>query len=177
MEDEVARFEETILFFADAYNLHGPGSQESSICQLNPSLVEIEFTPASDETTPELTPAESLHSSQPPSRDPSIISPRVRSPSFTDRLRDLLSIAARRRNTQEKDVDSQFTAFGETEEAVVPVVPIEQVRKDVLEAWQVEAANVDRSVRILPGVRKLMDSIPNGRYAVATSGAKTYGTL
>ena len=43
------------------------------------------------------------------------------------------------------------------------------------EAWQIEACAVDRSVRILPGVKKLMDSLPEGRYAVATSGAKTYG--
>lgn len=42
-------------------------------------------------------------------------------------------------------------------------------------AWQIEAAAVDRSVQILPGVKKMIDSIPEGRYAVATSGAKTYG--
>ena len=46
-----------------------------------------------------------------------------------------------------------------------------------LKAWQIEAASVDRSVQILPGVKKLMDSIPRGHYAVATSGAKTYGTF
>jgi len=33
---------------------------------------------------------------------------------------------------------------------------------------------VDRSVKILPGVRRMIDSIPEGRYAVATSGASTY---
>lgn len=33
---------------------------------------------------------------------------------------------------------------------------------------------VDMSVRILPGVRALIDSLPEGKYAVATSGAKTY---
>lgn len=33
---------------------------------------------------------------------------------------------------------------------------------------------VDMSVRILPGVRNLIDSLPEGKYAVATSGAKTY---
>jgi len=32
----------------------------------------------------------------------------------------------------------------------------------------------DKSVRILPGVRKMIDALPKGRYAVATSGAKTY---
>ena len=175
MDEEVARFEQTILFYADAYTLHGPGSRESlrSVSPPSDSLVEIEFTPASDETTPELTPAESLSSSQPPSRDPSILSPRVRSPSFTCRLRNLLSVVARLRTTQEKDDVSPAAILGETEEAAE--VPIEHVRKDALEAWQIEAAKVDRSVRILPGVRRLIDSIPNGRYAVATSGAKTYG--
>ena len=51
----MARFEETMLFFVDAYNLHSPGSQESLIiiCQLNHSFTQIEFTPASDKTTPE----------------------------------------------------------------------------------------------------------------------------
>ena len=51
---------------------------------------------------------------------------------------------------------------------------LEMNEKYVLEAWQIEAAAVDRSVRILPGVKKLMDSIPKGKYAVATSGARTY---
>lgn len=32
----------------------------------------------------------------------------------------------------------------------------------------------DRSVKILPGVRRMIDAIPEGRYAVATSGATTY---
>ncbi len=48
------------------------------------------------------------------------------------------------------------------------------------DAWQIESCAVDRAVdravRVLPGVKKLMDSLPEGRYAVATSGAKTYGT-
>ncbi len=45
--------------------------------------------------------------------------------------------------------------------------------------WELEpeAAEVDRAVRILPGVKVLLESIPEGRYAVATSGTKTYGTL
>ncbi|KAI0289336.1 HAD-like domain-containing protein [Russula brevipes] len=43
-----------------------------------------------------------------------------------------------------------------------------------LSAWELEAEEVDRAVRILPGVKALLDAIPKGRYAVATSGAKTY---
>ena len=42
---------------------------------------------------------------------------------------------------------------------------------------ELEAAEVDRAVRILPGVKALLESIPEGHYAVATSGAKTYGAL
>lgn len=41
--------------------------------------------------------------------------------------------------------------------------------------WEAEEDLVDMSVRILPGVRNMIDSLPEGQYAVATSGAKTYG--
>ena len=46
---------------------------------------------------------------------------------------------------------------------------------DASEAWKIEAAAVNRSIKILPGVKRMIESIPDGRYAVATSGAKTYG--
>ena len=49
-----------------------------------------------------------------------------------------------------------------------------EVARDVKAAWEIEADSVDRSIQILPGVREMIDSIPEGRYAVATSGAKTY---
>lgn len=51
----------------------------------------------------------------------------------------------------------------------------ETIEQDIEAAWELEADGVDRSVRILPGVRNMIDSIPDGHYAVATSGAKTYG--
>lgn len=44
-----------------------------------------------------------------------------------------------------------------------------------LDALPVDTSDLtDRSVKILPGVRRMIDSIPEGRYAVATSGATTY---
>lgn len=43
--------------------------------------------------------------------------------------------------------------------------------------WELEATQVDRAVRALPGVKALLASIPEGRYAIATSGAKTYGAF
>ena len=67
------------------------------------------------------------------------------------------------------------------DEPVVDVgkfLPWENIKKadaDMVNAWAVEAEAVDRSIRILPGVKRMIESIPDGRYAVATSGAKTYG--
>ena len=49
-----------------------------------------------------------------------------------------------------------------------------EVAHDVEAAWEIEADGVDRSIQILLGVREMIDLIPEGRYAVATSGAKTY---
>jgi len=53
------------------------------------------------------------------------------------------------------------------EVAVTDESPFED---DAEEAEKLE----DMSVRILPGVRRMIDSLPTGKYAVATSGAKTY---
>lgn len=88
----------------------------------------------------------------------------------------MLSIAARLRVHDEE----HFPETIEDEDAVQTVMNAtetnQKAQQHTLEAWQLEAASVDRSVRILPGVRKMIDSLPAGRYAVATSGAKTYGT-
>ena len=178
LEDEVARFEESILFFADAHVLHGPGSGLPSGPRGPPSTDEED----EDEfSTPSLTPTTSSSSS---STALDVLSspppPHVGGHSFLQRLHKMLSIAAHFRIYPEKEpsiLDADLAALvGEDiAEEALPIVPLSQVRLDALEAWQLEAAMVDRSVRILPGVKKLMDSIPTGRYAVATSGAKTYG--
>jgi hypothetical protein len=56
-------------------------------------------------------------------------------------------------------------------------VALSIANEDRSNEWELklEAVEVDRAVRILPGVEALLESIPEGRYAVATSGAKTYG--
>lgn len=178
--EEVERFEESILFFADAYSLLGCGSERDT------SLVSVDSSPETDvwstpPSTPPLTPVDSSSSSSTSSETPSV-PPRSGSLSFPRRLFNMLNIGARLRNSRKKDrpvnvFDSSLSDLVGKEIAndIVPIVPVEKVRQDALEAWQLEAAKVDRSVQILPGVRKLMDSIPEGRYAVATSGAKTYG--
>jgi beta-phosphoglucomutase-like phosphatase (HAD superfamily) len=69
------------------------------------------------------------------------------------------------------DVSVSFTSYklgrSEVEVAITDDSPFED------EEAETERL-VDMSVRILPGVRALIDSLPEGKYAVATSGAKTY---
>ncbi|PIL22378.1 hypothetical protein GSI_15066 [Ganoderma sinense ZZ0214-1] len=149
MDAEVQAFEESILFFADAYSKHGPGSREPSPL-------------SSGGATPSLASSSSSTLSSPAG---SFSSPR---PGFLRRVSNRLALLTAEGATIE---DIEF------EEVSAPAIDwrteLEQ-KRDVFAAWQIEAAAVDRSVRILPGVKALMDSIPEGRYAVATSGAKTY---
>ena len=151
MEAEVQAFEESILFFADAYNQHGPGSR-----QLSPFSSGI--------TTPALSNGTSTGSGSSGSSSSDGYSGRNgrRPSSFVRRVSNRLAL-----------LSSEGACF---EDVFMEEIDLDEgEKKDLLEAWQVEAAAVDRSVRILPGVKKLMDSIPEGRYAVATSGARTYG--
>ncbi|THV02999.1 HAD-like protein [Dendrothele bispora CBS 962.96] len=149
MGDEVAKFEESILYFADAYNLHGPGSSRGSSVESGTPLAAS----TSDASTPSLTPDNQSSASS------------SRRSSFVSSTRLSRSSFARKLSTKLLHLMNS------------PKYKVWQVLDDLdpeLEAWQIEAASVDRSVRILPGVKKMIDSLPNGRYAVATSGAKTY---
>ncbi|KII86822.1 hypothetical protein PLICRDRAFT_43489 [Plicaturopsis crispa FD-325 SS-3] len=169
MEDEVQKFEETILYFADAYNLHGPGSLANS------PVASEAVTPASTSgfATPALTPG----SSAPSSRTSSIVASQSRRPSFGARLTSMLSMSALPENNVVHEQQFEDPVMEEYHEDVVSQLGEtleEKQKRHRLEAWQVEATSVNRSVRILPGVKRMMDSIPQGKYAVATSGAKTY---
>jgi hypothetical protein len=68
---------------------------------------------------------------------------------------------------------------GELEGGIAVTLSVARTSGDGTNEWvlELEAVEVDRAVRILPCVKSLLDSIPEGRYAVATSGAKTYGAL
>jgi HAD superfamily hydrolase (TIGR01509 family) len=161
MDDEVQNFEESILFFADAYNVHGPGSRSNSF-----STTPVHSTTNSGYTTPALS---SGGSSAPGSRHGSFIAPLGgRRPSFLSRLFNGLNMSS---------YTNPAVAGGEYEDTIEEEIEDDltgKTKRDVLAAWQIEAAGVDRSVKILPGVKKMISSLPQGRYAVATSGAKTY---
>lgn len=166
IEQEVERFENTILYYADAHHLHGPDSGSAT-----PAL-DISC-PSSVGDTPDLSPGPSA----PASRRSSVFALEARRPSFGSRLLTMLSQAARLRVHEDPFAIEEDGI--EDDHLIRPIDPEIEKKTDasILEAWQVEAASVDRSVRILPGVRKMIDSLPEGRYAVATSGAKTYGAL
>uniref|UniRef100_A0A0W0GDY0 Putative HAD-like protein n=1 Tax=Moniliophthora roreri TaxID=221103 RepID=A0A0W0GDY0_MONRR len=160
MDEEVQKFEESILYFADAYNRHGPGAHPPE--SLNPPS-----NSSSNASTPSLSPP-----STPSSRTSSIASFDARRPSFGAQLESGLRVAA-----TAPVVDLNRSVF---DESAVELPSQDMLAKkktfyDELEAWQIETASVDHSVRILPGVKKMIESIPNGHWAVATSSAKTYG--
>ncbi|KEP55602.1 haloacid dehalogenase-like hydrolase [Rhizoctonia solani 123E] len=69
---------------------------------------------------------------------------------------------------------NQLAGFVIPESAIEEEAAVDGITEDIRAAWNAEHELVDRSVRILPGVRDMIDSIPKGRYAVATSGARTY---
>jgi hypothetical protein len=162
MDDEVAAFEESILFFADAFRLHGAGSRS-----ITPALSGV-GTPA---LTPGSSAPSSLASSRVPSRSNSFVaSQEANRPLFNVRLSNMLTMSVL--------PETQSAIFEDPimDEIHQPILDSENnAKKDELVAWQLEACAVDRSVQILPGVKAMIDSIPAGRYAVATSGAKTYG--
>ncbi|KAI0373877.1 HAD-like protein [Pilatotrama ljubarskyi] len=165
MDREVQAFEESILFFADAYNKHGPGSLQNSPVN-------------SGATTPALTPSSSNPASRASSRASSFVGTLsqlapFRRPSFLHRVSSLLSMSPTIREADTGALENPISEEGSDDVSSEDWKTMIQ-KKHQLEAWQLEAAAVDRSVRILPGVKRVMDSIPKGRYAVATSGAKTY---
>ncbi|KZV73215.1 HAD-like protein [Peniophora sp. CONT] len=177
MDNEVQGFEETILYFADAYNKHGPGSQTGS-----PWPSATPATPATPYDSGFATPD---MGSAPGSRHGSI-STGGRRPSFGTRLGNMLAMSSveprRYDNAIVEDADEEDAQGGKgglsgakTGGEIDPAYRVHHPEtRHERKAWQIEAAAVDRSVKILPGVKKMIESLPKGRYAVATSGAKTY---
>ena len=180
MDAEVQAFEESILFFADAYARHGPGSRASLASSSAPTPPLATPSSSDDDESPASSSSPSSVSSASSSRAPSFgarvrtTSGRSRRPSFARRLSSRLRVVAAGESVLDSAIDEESEdEYADAKDVVAAAAVIEHQ----LQAWQVEAVAVDRSVRILPGVKRLMGSIPDGRYAVATSGARTYGEL
>jgi hypothetical protein len=146
MNDEVTKFEETILFFADAYRLHGPGSK------FRDPFGAIPQTPIPTYSSGTTTPSLTLGSSTP------------------------LSVSSNDSKRSPLDSGDIHIRYEEAIQDFIRDPDIHDIAKNMgLEDWQLEAKSVDRAIQILPGVKRIMDSIPAGRYAVATSGTKNFG--
>ncbi|KAK1224808.1 hypothetical protein PQX77_012273 [Marasmius sp. AFHP31] len=169
------QFEESILFFANAYNSHGPGSRRNSFI---PTPSRSDSFSSSSDSTPPLTPG----SSAPSSRSSSIVASQTRRPSFGTRLGSMLTMMMA--EVPEARVVEPHEFAMEAESAIVED-DIQMGGKgketyhditypSTFHPWQINACAVNRSVKILPGVNKMINSIPVWRYAVTTSGAKTY---
>ncbi|KAF8182346.1 HAD-like protein [Pholiota molesta] len=147
IEAEVERFENTILYYAMLPHHGGstPASNEDAdrVHPIYP-ISEESSTANSSDATPELTPGPTAPSSRrsSTSRRSSAVGRR---PSFDTRRRSF-------------EDDEDVIRVGSNDE--FEKANSNQARPP--RAWQTEAASVDRSVRILPGVRKMIDSLPEG---------------
>ncbi|KAF8212155.1 HAD-like domain-containing protein [Mycena galopus ATCC 62051] len=151
---------------------HGKRAVDN-LAALKPDIEEHEMDAevAAFERTPSgaLAPApmeSSAALSVPSSRQPSSMGNAAPArPSLVSRLSEMLLATAR--ELKEKGSRGLIEEGGRREGG-------NKLSQDKPQAWELEAATVNRSVKILPGVRRMLSSIPKGRYAVATSGAKTY---
>ncbi|KAH8106671.1 HAD-like protein [Phellopilus nigrolimitatus] len=167
MEGAVAAFEQSILDFADSFQKRA--ARRRSTGESSPGF-SASAGSDSGESTPGLSPTSgfssrsgSLSTPSSSSIDPST---GLRRPSFATRLSDMLASAI--------PEDSVVPVFDES--ADDKHADEKQADTDIEAAWETEADSVDRSIRILPGVKNMIECIPDGRYAVATSGANTYGS-
>ncbi|WWC73220.1 uncharacterized protein I206_107186 [Kwoniella pini CBS 10737] len=135
VEQEVEKFEKSILTFADTppYSRRGSLSSARSRNSSSSSRRSSSMTP--------LTPV---------SNTPDI----SKHPLFQMSTADTLNMTS-----------MKLSSTTISEVAVVDETPFDEDEAEDI---------IDMSVKILPGVRKMINSLPEGKYAVATSGAKTY---
>ncbi|KAH8112544.1 HAD-like protein [Phellopilus nigrolimitatus] len=172
MDAAVEAFEQTILDFADSF-------QKRAARRLTSGESSAGFSARADldsgESTPALSDTSTSHNgsfSTPslPSYSSNDSTTGTRRPSFATRLSDKLVSA--RPEASDEPVFDKFADSDHTENDA----RMKAVEAQIEAAFEAacEADAVDRSIRILPGVKDMIACIPEGRYAVATSGAKTY---
>ena len=155
MDSEVTKFEESIFFFADAqHRLHGPDSKIGDQSSASPQT-PIESPNVSCNTTPPLTRGPSPPLSIKSSND----SKRI---SFGHRLLNLLNFSA----SEDSYPEAQTTLY----ENPISI-------RSIMKVWKPGSSKLQGLIVLFRYylVKRIIDSIPAGRYPVATSGAKTYG--
>ncbi|PAV16749.1 HAD [Pyrrhoderma noxium] len=176
MDEEVSRFEQTILDFADAFNKSRGNSRTISRADSFSSSSTGSSDALSELSTPALSNSSSRATSFSASGRPSFsfghvasFSDTARRPSFATRLNNMLAMSTLHEGTDVAVFEDDATAMTMSNSK-----DNKELVYDIEAAWEIESDGVDRSIRILPGVKNMIESIPAGRYAVATSGAKTY---
>ncbi|KAH8106667.1 HAD-like protein [Phellopilus nigrolimitatus] len=168
MDAAVEAFEQSILDFADSFK-----KREARRLSSGESSAGFSARAGSDsgESTPVLSPTSAFSSRSGSLSTPSSFtdpSTGLRRPSFATRLSDILASALPEESSAPVFDESPDTDY------IADDVQKKPAEADIEAAWEMEADAVDRSIRILPGVKDMIACIPDGRYAVATSGAKTY---
>ncbi|KAH8112549.1 HAD-like protein [Phellopilus nigrolimitatus] len=156
MDAAVEAFERSILDFADSFKKF---TERRASCSESSES-------GSGESTPALSPTSAFSRSGSLSTPTSPTDPTTgaRRPSFATRLSDMLASAL--------PEDSVLSVFDESTDD--KLADEKRADADIEAAWETEADAVDHSIRILPGVKDMIECIPDGRYAIATSGARTY---
>ncbi|KAH8112573.1 HAD-like protein [Phellopilus nigrolimitatus] len=163
MDAAVEAFEQSILDFADSYQKRAVrrrrSGESSEGFSEHAGSDSGESTPALSDTSASSQSGSLSTSTSTPSSSTTDPTTDAQRPSFATRLSDMLASAI--------PEDSVHPVFDESTDE-------KRADADIEAAWETEADSADRSIRILPGVKDMIECIPNGRYAVATSGAKTY---
>jgi len=166
MEPHVEAFETKILDHADEYQIKVASlknSPASSRASSRRSSMKVGFTSA-DEKKETLQKALGLSMTSVPRRASSSLSAETALSDGSFNFSDGSSPALTRSPSSTSSVTSGVSTSGKSlaDSAYEEVFDEEDVGVE------------DKSVKILPGVKRMINAIPEGRYAVATSGAKTY---
>ncbi|KAH8106689.1 HAD-like protein [Phellopilus nigrolimitatus] len=171
MDAAVEAFERTILDFADSFKKREARRRSSGEPLVGFSARAVldsgESTPPLSDTSASSRSDSFCTPSLPSSFSSNDSTAGVRRPSFATRLSDMLASAL-------PEVSPVFDESPESNYTTSNAQKEKAAAADVEAAREAEADAIDRSIRILPGVKDMIACIPEGRYAVATSGAKTY---
>ncbi|KEI37701.1 uncharacterized protein L969DRAFT_89669 [Mixia osmundae IAM 14324] len=164
MDPHVEEFEQKILTHADQYHNEVRSRRQSAAESIRSSRSNSRKN-------------SSISLSKPPSRKGSFASELTKRMQFT-RLTEAKPVNDSSNASPIERTDSPANGSKDATSAVLDENPFDDDDDDEeidIDALDVDVSDlIDRSCKILPGVKRLIDGLPADRYAVATSGAKTY---
>jgi len=162
MQPHVKEFEEKILASADEYTNEVRSRRQSMAEEIRTSRRNSRAASRRGSVVASTSHTPPNAGSNPPSRKGSFAADLTKRLAFSGLTKSTPIDSPRESNSPNAN-DNPFDDDDEEDEEID------------LDTLEVDTSDLtDRSVKILPGVRRMIDSIPEGRYAVATSGATTY---